>query len=129
MKIEILKLLGRKRVILILFFLVLILIGIYAIFFERNFERKIQTSDCSCPINYGKPECINATLSIPFYNPNAVELKDIQVTAKKPGGSDIYNVDKPLIPDKTEVLNLVKCYGINDVKIKWCCDDMCCEAP
>ena len=117
--------LSKKSKLILIFFLALIFIGIYTIFPEEE----IQTSDCVCPINYGKPECINATLFIPFYNPNDMELKDIRVIVKKPGGSDIYNVDKPLIPNNTEVLELQKCHDINDIKVRWCCDDICCETP
>ena len=117
--------LSSKSKLILTFFLVFIVIGIYAIFSEEE----IHTSDYVCPINYGKPECINETLFIPFFNPNSMELNNIQVIVRTPEGSDIFNVDKSLVPGKTEVLQLVKCYDINNINVKWCCDDICCEEP
>lgn len=134
-KSKILKILRKNKMVLILF-LVLIFVNAYIIFsLERAQAPKPhslesdKTLECVCPIDYGKPECTNGTLLIPFFNPNTIDLKNIQVTAKKPGGSDIYNVDKPLVPNRTEVLQMFSCYDTDDKKIKWCCNNTCCEAP
>jgi len=133
MKNKILKIIRRNAWILIIF-LVLAFANYYLIFslekvqYPKSVPQDNNISGCICPIEYGKPECTNSILVIPFYNPNDFDLENIRVTAKTKEGSDIYNVDKPLVPKMVETLQLIKCYDINDVRIKWCCDKTCCES-
>lgn len=138
-KYKILRLLRKNKMVLILF-LALIFINAYIIFSleKSQLPEKLEfpsspsesgVSECVCPIDYGKPECVNGTLLIPFFNPNTMDLKNIQVTAKKSGGLDIYNVDKPLISNRTEILHMFNCYDVDGIKVKWCCNDICCESP
>jgi hypothetical protein len=81
-----------------------------------------------CPIEYGKPDCINSNLFISFYNPNDFDLENVRITANTTEGSDIYNVNGSLFPNKVETLQLIKCYDINNVMIRWCCYGICYEA-
>jgi len=133
MKNKFLKTIKRNAWILIIF-LVLVFANYYLIFsLERAHDPKHEpqtgkTSDCICPMEYGKPECMNSTLVIQFYNLNNFDLKNIQITVKTKKGSDIYNVDKPLVSKKVETLQLFECYDINNIKIRWCCDITCCES-
>jgi hypothetical protein len=113
----------RKKMVIV-FVIVLVLIGIYKFFIEE----RSQTYSCTCPLEYGKPECKNQTLYIPFYNPNEFSVENIRLSVKTSRGEDIYNVDKPLGANETQVLLLPQCYDINNVKVKWCCA-VCCEAP
>jgi hypothetical protein len=133
MKKKILNIIKRNAWVLIIF-LILIFINYYLIFSLERAQapkRGPQTDEmsvCVCPIEYGKPECMNSGLVIPFHNPNDFDLENVQVTAKTIKGSDIYNVDKPLNPKNVETLQLIQCYHVNDVRIRWCCNKTCCES-
>lgn len=132
MKNKILKIV-RKNAWILIIFLVFICINCYLIFSLEKAqvsEHKSvnKTLEGICPIEYGKPDCINSNLVISFYNPNNFDLKSIRVTANTTEGSDIYNVNESLIPNKVETLQLIQCYDINNVMIRWCCSDICYEA-
>lgn len=127
------KILKRNKMVLIVF-LVLILINVCVIFSLENAQRKDQKQvqkpkEYVCPIEYSKPNCLNSSYFILFYNPNEFELHKIQIIAKKPDGKDMISVDAPLAQNKTEILVLPECYEIEKVDVKWCCADICYQAP
>jgi len=83
----------------------------------------------SCKIMYSYPKIINGTISVAFYNPSESNMTGIKVIVPKSNGVDIYNVNKPLLSNKTEVLTFFKYTGpienVNKFTIVWCCDDIC----
>ena len=119
----------KRKYLVLIFFAFLFIIGIYYFNQEQTLVDIEINTNCSCLINFGKPECIEGKQYIPFYNPSNIEVDRIKLTAKKFNGYDIYNVDKLLEPDKTETLQLFKCYTTDEMKISWCCNDSCCEVP
>ena len=86
-----------------------------------------------CIIEFGKPECKNGKLIIPFHNPTNIyfnlSFTNISVIARTKEGKDIYNVREPLEMNQTETLELMKCYPIEDMDITWCCDLNCYTIP
>lgn len=132
MKNKILKIV-RKNAWILIIFLVIICINFYLISFLEKAQvskHKLanKTLEGLCPIEYGKPDCINSKLVISFYNPNDFDLENVRITANTTEGSDIYNVNESLVPNKLETLQLIQCYDINNVVISWCCYDTCYEA-
>ena len=86
-----------------------------------------------CAIEYGKGECIDGFLRIPFYNSGIKDITRIKITV--PFGTETnitlpadFNVNEPLVSGKTGVLGLVPCekeISIDNFDIQWCCGDEC----
>jgi len=90
---------------------------------NRNFSAEFKRQ---CIIEFGKPECKDGKLIIPFYNPTNLtynlSFTNISVIARTKEGKDIYNVRERLEMNQTETLELMKCYPIEDMDIAWFCD-------
>ena len=78
-----------------------------------------------CLLSYGKSECINDILSIPFYNDGNKPIKRTQITIPTTSGMDIANISESLPPRKTGAVQLSKCNKVDKtkpLKLKWCCE-------
>ena len=104
----------------IVFFIAILIIAIYHFFFESNVN-------VTCPIEYGRSQCVEGKLLIPFYNPNNVSIEKLRLIVPTKRGKDIYNVKEPLLKNETKILVLNKCYDsdISRYVIQWCCKNKC----
>jgi len=86
-----------------------------------------------CTIEYGRGECINNYLSVPFYNPNRKDITSIKIVIPFGVETNItlpadFSVTEPLKSGKTGVLKLIPCEGDVDIRgfsIEWCCSGEC----
>ena len=119
----------KREIWILIFLLAFVSVGIYSLF--ENRKENYLTHEPKCPIEYGRVECLNGTLVIPFFNPNNYSIEQIQIIVPTLAGKDIYNVVEPLEPQKVKVLTLFQCTGnvnMENFKIRWCCASECYES-
>jgi hypothetical protein len=121
-----------KNKLLISIILFLLIVNIYLIITLEKVQKvenvqnyNISDIPPSCLIEYGKPECINSSLLIPFFNPTNFTFENIEISVQTNEGLDKYSVEDPLIPNMLQTLQLFSCYDIENVTVKWCCDEKC----
>jgi len=122
----------KHEAIIIIFIFAFIGIGIYS-YLKLQYKFTPATSLSKCPIEYGYLKCLKEKPRIPFYNPNDMDLENIQVVVPKENGRDIYQVNGPLKAKEVQVLTLLyhNCNVTKKMKklsVKWCCGSDCYES-
>ncbi|MCD6368087.1 MAG: hypothetical protein J7L45_03315 [Candidatus Aenigmarchaeota archaeon] len=93
---------------------------------DSNLFINYGSENISCPIEYGKMECVNGSPVVGFYNPNKLDLKKISLIVPSGNGVDIYHVIDPLKSNKTEMLVIFNSncsLRQEDIELKWCCEN------
>jgi len=91
---------------------------------SKNETLETAVSD-ECILNYGKSECIDNKLSIPFYNAGKKTIISAQITIPVLNGIDTANISESLEPKKTGAVQLTECKKVDNSKplnLKWCCE-------
>jgi hypothetical protein len=86
-----------------------------------------------CAVEYGKGECIDGFLQVPFHNPGLTDVNYVKITVPLGAQTNItlpadFTVNEDFQPGDTGVLKLVPCYiGMStyNFDIQWCCGTEC----
>lgn len=85
----------------------------------------------SCVLEYGKWECIDGKIAIPFYNSGEKDVTFTSVTIPVKNGENTYNVEEPLKSGETGALTTANCDEVvsENFTLKWCCNENCFTTP
>ncbi|MCX6802522.1 MAG: hypothetical protein NT067_05440 [Candidatus Diapherotrites archaeon] len=111
--------------------LFLLFVATYGIFFYITNPVNLPAADLNgaindgCVLEYGKSECIEGKLNVPFYNSGAKIIVSAEITIPKKNGIDIASITSQLQPQNTGSVKLTDCGAIDSsrpLKLKWCCE-------
>ncbi|MFH1234321.1 MAG: hypothetical protein V1493_01790 [Candidatus Diapherotrites archaeon] len=78
-----------------------------------------------CVLEYGKNECVEGKLSIPFYNDGTKTIISAEITIPTRNGQDIAGISEQLLPQQTAGAKTTDCASVDGsrpLKLKWCCE-------
>ncbi len=116
----------NERILLpVAFLLFLLLFGVYAFILNQPKDTSMQGMQQGCFVEYGKGECIDNRLVVPFLNSGTKEIVSVKLEVPVFNGTDIFNVNQPLLPGKTGTLQLSECKNITSrekILMEYCCE-------
>jgi hypothetical protein len=78
-----------------------------------------------CVLEYGKSECIEGKLTVPFFNAGTKSILSAEITIPTRNGIDIAGISEQLLPQQAAQAKTTACDLVDSsrpLKLKWCCE-------